>query len=504
MIKSNIVVELQSLGLRINREILARRGGAGPAEGATIVIDGRPVTVPTGCDFVSDSPFVLEEEKGQFVLLKNEARIGTVALVNPPRFYLGRTADGLAYKNIALLHGRDCLASTVIQTCVNWQTGRRCRFCGIELSLTAEQTSPVKTPEQLAEVALEAQKQDGIGHVALTTGASEEPGIELGYLAACIRAVKEATHLPVHAQLLPPDDPERLWELKEADLDTVGIHIESFDFEILSKAAPHKSTLGLEAYVASWKKAVEIFGPNQVSSFLIAGLGEKEDSIIEGSVLLADLGVYPFVVPLRPIPGSLMEQERPPDPALMIGLYEEVAEILKRKRLHSGRSLAGCVRCGACSALPFFEHPEEALICHPAQGQQDLDRVFEIRRQVFVGEQKIVQASDRDAEDLKSTHLVARLKDRVIGTVRVFAAGSNGHWVGGRLAVEKEHRRGGAGELLVREAVRYVKKQGCSHFTAHIQAENVPFFLRLGWKPIGPLEDFHGRPHQLMEADLGD
>ena len=57
---------------------------------------------------------------------------------------------------------------------------------------------------------------------------------------------------------------------------------------------------------------------------------------------------------------------------------------------------------------------------------------------------------------------------------------------------------------MVREAVRYVKKQGCSHFTAHIQAENVPFFLRLGWKPIGPLEDFHGRPHQLMEADLGD
>ena len=83
--------------------------------------------------------------------------------------------------------------------------------------------------------------------------------------------------------------------------------------------------------MASWKKAVEIFGANQVSSFLIAGLGEREDSIIKGSKLLADLGVYPFVVPLRPIPGSLMEQERPPDPALMIGLYEQVAEILKTK-----------------------------------------------------------------------------------------------------------------------------------------------------------------------------
>ena len=352
----------------MDQKVLARRGGAGPAEGATIVIAGRPLTVPTRCDFVSRSPFVLEEEQERFVLLKNEEKIETVELVNPPRFYLGRTGDGIAYNKIALLHGRDCLATTVNQTCANWRSGNRCRFCGIELTLSAGQTLPVKTPEQLAEVAVEAQKLDGIGHVVLTTGASERPDHEIRILAACIRAVKEATGLPVHAQLLPPDDPEILWELKEAGLDTVGIHIESFDFEILSTAAPYKSALGLEAYVASWKKAVEIFGANQVSSFLIAGLGEKEDSIIKGSALLADLGVYPFVVPLRPIPGSLMEQERPPDPALMIRLYEQVAEILRRKGLHSTRSLAGCVRCGACSALPFFEQAQEKLVCHPARG----------------------------------------------------------------------------------------------------------------------------------------
>ena len=263
-------------------------------------------------------------------------RIGTVELVGPPRFYLGRTADGIAYNKIALLHGRDCLATTVIQTCANWRSGKRCRFCGIELSLTAGRTLPVKTPAQLAEVALEAQKQDGIRHVVLTTGASERPDHEVGILAACIRAVKEATGLPVHAQFLPPDDPEKLWELKEAGLDTVGIHIESFDFEVLSKAAPYKSALGLEAYVASWKKAVEIFGPNQVSSFLIAGLGEREDSIIEGSALLADLGVYPFVVPSAAYPGfpdgtGTAAGSGPDDPDCM----NEVAEILKRKGLHS-------------------------------------------------------------------------------------------------------------------------------------------------------------------------
>ena len=486
----------------MDREIVARRGGAGPAEGATIVIDGRPVTVPLGSDFVRKSPFLLAEEEGRLLLLKNNQKIGTVGLLGPPRFYQGCTEEGIPYKKIALLHGRDCLATTVIQTCANWKAGMRCRFCGIELSLMAGQTLPVKTPEQLAEVALEAQKLDGIRHVVLTTGAPEEPDLELGYLAACTRAVKEATGLPVHAQLLPPDDPERLGELKEAGVDTVGIHIECFDYELLSRVAPSKAEIGFKCYERAWKKAVEIFEPNQVSSFLIAGLGEREDSVIAGSALLADLGVYPFVVPLRPIPGSLMEQERPPDPVLMTGLYEEVAEVLKRKGLHSGRSLAGCVRCGACSALPFFEHPEEGLTCHPARNRADLDRVFEIRHNIFVKEQKLFQVSDRDEDDSKSTFLVVKIDSRVVGTVRVFPVNQNGSWIGGRLAIEGPFRHSGAGELLVREAVRYVKERECSHFTAHIQAENVPFFVRLGWKPVGPPEDFQGRPHQLMEADL--
>ncbi|MEJ2589158.1 MAG: GNAT family N-acetyltransferase, partial [Deltaproteobacteria bacterium] len=114
------------------------------------------------------------------------------------------------------------------------------------------------------------------------------------------------------------------------------------------------------------------------------------------------------------------------------------------------------------------------------------------------------EGSDQDAYDNESIHLVAKQGAHVIGTVRVFPAGDgNGHWIGGRLAVKKGLRSSGAGELLVRHAVMCVKQQGCTHFTAHIQAENIPFFEQLGWRGIGPAKTYFGRPHHLMEAELG-
>jgi putative N-acetyltransferase (TIGR04045 family) len=291
--------------------------------------------------------------------------------------------------------------------------------------------------------------------------------------------------------------------LKNAGVDTVGIHIESFDFETLSWVAPAKAAMGLDRYEKAWKMAVEIFAPNQVSSFLIVGIGENRDSIIWGSKYLADLGVYPYVVPLRPIPGSLMQDALPPDPEEMKRIYEEVASILKRKGLSASQSLAGCARCGACSALSLFQEATDPLICHPVRTRAEQERAFEIRKEVFVLEQKIFSNSDVDENDPKSIHLVAEWNSEVVGTVRFFPVNHNGHWIGGRLAVRREYRNTGAGELLVHEAIQCVKNRGCTKFTAHVQLENVPFFSRLGWETKEPVKDYFGKPHQLMEADLG-
>jgi len=501
----HLVTEIQSLGVRLERDLPSRQGGAGPADAGTFLMEGVAVSVPTGSPYVSASPYSLRTTNREVFLCKDGKDLLPVEMIPRPRFYEETVSDGTPCKKIALLHGKDCLATSVLQTCVYWDSESRCRFCGIELSLRNGQTTPLKTPAQLAETARLAKALDGVRHVVLTTGTARPEGAEISMLAEACLAIKRSVDLPVHAQFLPPVDLERLHDLKRSGVDTVGIHIENLDMEVLSKIAPVKAAIGLRRYEEAWKGAVEIFGPNQVSSFLIAGLGERPDSIVSASDYLADLGVYPFVVPLRPIPGSLMGDALPPDPAVMAGIYEKVARSLEKTGLSAAHSLAGCVRCGACSALPFYERPEAALTCHRARTSVELDQAFEIRREVFVGEQKIFETSDKDGDDLHGIHLVAQHGQEVVGTVRVFRNGNgNGHWVGGRLAVKKGYRSSGAGELLVRRAVATVKKQGCTRFTAHIQEENIPFFSRLGWRGVEEPTVYFGRVHQVMEATLED
>jgi radical SAM protein (TIGR04043 family) len=351
----HIKTEIQSLGIRLDLPP-ERQGGAGPAEGNTVVFGGVVATVPTASHFVAASPYCLRSAADGMVLLKDNREIIEVDVVHKPKFYERKDRNGVPYWTIALLHGINCLATTTVQRCIYWENPRtRCRFCGIELSLLNGSTIAVKNPEVLAEVAGVAQALDHIQHVTLTTGTWPESDKGIRQLARCALAIKEATGLPVHVQFEPPDDLELLRELKESLVDTVGIHIETFDMKALQKIAPAKYALGLEHYLKAWKFSVSLFGANQVSSFLLAGLGETEASIMRGSKVLADLGVYPFVVPLRPIPGSLMADTLPPSAAAMMRIYEQVSSMLTAQGLAGGKSKAGCVRCGACSALPDFE-----------------------------------------------------------------------------------------------------------------------------------------------------
>src|ERR1700751_3019844 len=80
-------------------------------------------------------------------------------------------------------------------------------------------------------------------------------------------------------------------------------------------------------------------------------MGEDPDVIVEGFRQAIDIGVYPFIVPLRPTVGSLMEDLVAPSPGYCEAIYRRVSPYLRARRIGAHTGAAGCARCQACSAM---------------------------------------------------------------------------------------------------------------------------------------------------------
>jgi radical SAM protein (TIGR04043 family) len=349
----HLKVELQAMGARLERtaSLKARAGGAGPADGVTLFLNDIVATVPTGARYVESSPYLLSEGDGQGrgLLWKDGEQYREVEFAAPPRFYSGITKGDVGFGKIALRHGRDAIGSTVAQFCV--RTSDACSFCGIGLSAESGLTLPRKEPADIARVAF-AAADEGFSHMVLTTGTTDLDECGILHLTRCARAVRESSSnsMKVHVQFEPPGDDE-LIERIAAVADSAAINMESFDPGVLSRLAPGKAATGVTRYERAWSRAVDAFGFGQVTCFIIAGLGEDPRSVAEGCALLTSLGVYPFVIPLRPIPGTPLETWYAPSSELMSGLYERAATIIESSGLRASECAAGCVRCGACSAI---------------------------------------------------------------------------------------------------------------------------------------------------------
>jgi radical SAM protein (TIGR04043 family) len=332
----------------VRTETSVRRGpGAGPSDDGHLVVDGVNAALPID----PSSPYVVRDGR----ILHGETDLGVaVTPVRRPRFYDLATADGVPYEQIALLHGADVLASTVVQTCIRYGEAERCRFCAIEESLRASSTVAAKTPAQLAEVAAAAVALDGVRQMVLTTGTTAGPDRGAKHLARCVAAVTAAVPgLPVQVQIEPPGDLTSIDELRAAGATAIGIHAESLDDAARRRWMPGKGSVPMAEYDAAWARAVEVFGRNRVSTYVLVGLGEDPDELVAGCASLIARGVYPFVVPLRVLPGTLAARDgaAAPGPALVADVTARVAALLRAAGMSGAEQGAGCAACGACSAL---------------------------------------------------------------------------------------------------------------------------------------------------------
>jgi putative N-acetyltransferase (TIGR04045 family) len=152
--------------------------------------------------------------------------------------------------------------------------------------------------------------------------------------------------------------------------------------------------------------------------------------------------------------------------------------------------------------------PRPEILCRPVAGPEEAAVHHRIRHEVFVLEQEVFAASDVDAHDAyRSTIKVVAWAASAGGgwepggAVRLYPL-QPGIWQGDRLAVLAPFRAWNLGGPLVRFAVDTAAGLGGVEMVAHVQAANVRFFERLGWRRRGEPELYVGLPHQLMAIDL--
>ena len=148
-----------------------------------------------------------------------------------------------------------------------------------------------------------------------------------------------------------------------------------------------------------------------------------------------------------------------------------------------------------------------------------------VRHAVFVREQAVPEALERDAADPRCLHVLARdANGNPVGAARLVPSfvvvngcvGADGDGMGdagghgggpgagdplprvGRMAVLREWRSRGVGEAMLAALEGLARQRGWPVLALHAQAPAIRFYARLGYLPEGPRFHEAGIEHQAM------
>lgn len=129
------------------------------------------------------------------------------------------------------------------------------------------------------------------------------------------------------------------------------------------------------------------------------------------------------------------------------------------------------------------------------QSTQERKSIFDIRREVFVVEQKVSEEEEYDQYETSSTHFIAFSNGHPAGTCRVRNTDKGVKLE--RFAVLKEYRGKGIGQELVEKALEYSAKS--VNIYLHAQIQVVEFYAKFGFVKVGEMFEEAGIKHYKMK-----
>lgn len=295
---------------------------------------------------------LVKNDLSKYEVWSGDEKYADVTLLPHPGFYDSQTVDGIPRHKLAVIVGPGHMRSVVNQNCHYTRTGESCKFCAVRHWWDA---NTEKAAPEIATTVAAGINEGMVQHISLTTATLDIPDKGLANLVKTTKLIRQKAEIPVMLEFEPFPDNDLLYfllgEAKKYGVTTVSCNIECFDENLRPQVMPAKGRIPVDLYIRTWEKCLDIFGKNEVFTVAVAGIGEGDDSILNGIEMAASHGVMTFLVPHSPAIGAVYEDIEAPTADSMLLLYEKAAEIYERYGLDLCASGAGCVRGGGFSAI---------------------------------------------------------------------------------------------------------------------------------------------------------
>jgi predicted GNAT family N-acyltransferase len=144
----------------------------------------------------------------------------------------------------------------------------------------------------------------------------------------------------------------------------------------------------------------------------------------------------------------------------------------------------------------------------PVVTEGDLLQALAIREVVFIEEQHVAEALERDADDARAFHVLATAQKHAVGTGRMVELDEPplheaGKWGKvGRMAVLQAYRRSKVGTRLLVALEAEGRRRGYVGVVLHAQLAALEFYRTCGYEPNGAVFEEAGIPHVEMKKKL--
>lgn len=130
--------------------------------------------------------------------------------------------------------------------------------------------------------------------------------------------------------------------------------------------------------------------------------------------------------------------------------------------------------------------------------EEQRSALLDLRDTVFIQEQKVPEARERDGTDGDCQHVLARSEDgQPIGCGRLTPARKIG-----RMAVLADWRGQGVGAAMLRELIARARAMGWTEVALDAQTSAIGFYEREGFEAYGEVFEDAGLPHRAMRLNL--